>query len=35
MIAGSTNYFSTTRAKQQKNKSDAPKGKTPEEDEGR
>lgn len=34
MISGSTNYFSTTQSKQQKNKSDGPKGKTPEEDEG-
>lgn len=34
MISGSTNYFSTTQTKQQKNKSDGPKGKTPEEDEG-
>lgn len=34
MISGSTNYFSTTQSKQQNNKSDGAKGKTPEEDEG-
>lgn len=35
LISGATNFFSTSQSRQEKNKSDGPKGKTPEEDEGK
>lgn len=35
LILGSINFFSTSQSKQEKNKSNGPKGKTPEEDEGK
>ena len=35
LISGSTNFFSTSQSKQEKKKSDGPKGKTPEENEGK
>ncbi len=35
LISGATNFFSTSQSKQEKNKSNGPKGKTPEEDEGK
>lgn len=35
LISGSFNFFSTSQSKQEKNKSNAPKGKTPQEDEGK
>lgn len=35
LISGSFNFFSTSQSKQEKNNSNAPKGKTPQEDEGK
>lgn len=35
LISGSINFFSTTQSKKEKNKGNGPKGKTPEEDEGK
>lgn len=34
-ISGSFTFFSTSQSKQEKNNSNAPKGKTPQEDEGK
>lgn len=35
LISGSFNFFSTSQSKQEKNNNNAPKGKTPQEDEGK
>lgn len=35
LISGSFKFFSTSQSKQEKNNSNAPKGKTPQEDEGK
>lgn len=35
LISGSFNFFSTSQSKKEKNNSNAPKGKTPQEDEGK
>lgn len=35
LISGAINFFSTSQSKKEKNESNGPKGKTPEEDEGK